>query len=186
MNKKILLIKKLIKKECDKGVIDNWFYSRHLLGVEKFAKILLKKLTKADKEVVMLGVWLHDLQRIRGLNGNHAKVGAVEAGKVMEKFGYQDEIIKKVKEAILTHQCCGNNKPKTLEGKILSSADAMAHYINDFHLLVWSTGKRNLEEARKWSLEKLDRDYNKKIQFDFARKMIKKRHDILKTIFTMK
>jgi hypothetical protein len=76
--------------------------------------------------------------------------------------------------------------PKTLEGKILASADAMSHYINDFYLIISATGDRSLAEFKKWALEKLDRDYNKKIFFPFAKKMIKKRHDTLKEIFTMK
>lgn len=84
MNKKINAIKKLIKNECfSLGFIDEWFYETHLLAVEKFAKELLKRLPKANKEIVLLGVWLHDIQRIRGLKGEHSKVGAAEAGKIL-------------------------------------------------------------------------------------------------------
>lgn len=84
MNKKINKIKSLVKNECcNLGFIDEWFYDIHLLGVEKFAKILLKKLPKADEEIVLLGVWLHDLQRVREKKGDHAKIGADEAEKVM-------------------------------------------------------------------------------------------------------
>jgi len=185
--KNIIEIKKYIKKECRiLGFIDLWFYEVHLLGVEKFAKYLLKKLPKADNEVVMLGVWLHDLQRIRGIKGDHAKIGAIEAEKVMKKFGCEKNIIKHVKEIILSHPCDTELRPKTIEGKILASADAMSHYINDFYLTIATTGQRNTEEYKKWVLEKLDRDYNKKIFFDFAKKKIKKRHDIFKKIFAMK
>lgn len=186
MSAKINQIKNLVKRECfDSKFIDDWFYSTHLLGVEKFAKKLLKKLPKADKETVLLSVWLHDLQRIRGIKGDHAQIGAAEAEKVMRRFEYSNRIIKRVKDAILTHRCDGRLKPKTLEGKILASADAMSHYINDFYLTIAATGERDSAGFKKWALEKLDRDYNKKIFFDFARKMIKKRHNALKEVFTM-
>ncbi len=183
---KIMAIKKLIANECKTlGFAPEWFYGIHLLGVEKFAKKLLKQLPKADKEIVMLGVWLHDLQRIRGIKGDHAKIGAREAVKVLREFNYEKNKISRVKDIILSHTCGTNLRPKTIEGKILSSADAMAHYTNDFYLVIAVTGQRNLKEYKDWVMEKLDRNYNKKIYFDFAKKMIKKRHDIFKTIFTM-
>ena len=187
MSNKISQIKNLVKDECfNLGFIDNWFYSVHLLGVEKFAKELLKKLPKSNKEVVLLAVWLHDLQRVRGIKGDHAKMGAVEAEKVMRQFKYPEKAIKHVKEMILAHSCDTGLIPKTLEGKILASADAMSHYINDFYLAIATTGERDLMGFKKWALEKLNRDYNKKIFFDFAKKMIEKRHKILKKVFTMK
>jgi len=187
MSRKIDQIKSLVKNEClNLGFIDDWFYSVHLLGVEKFAKELLKKLPKADKEIVLLGVWLHDLQRIRGKKGDHAKIGAKEAEKVMRQFQYPEETIKYVKEMILAHRCNTRLLPKTIEGKILASADAMSHFGNDFYLLIATTGKRDVAGFKKWALEKLDRDYNKKIFFVFAKKMIEKRHKVLKEVFTMK
>ena len=188
-NNKVANIKTLIKNECcELGFVKDWFYKTHLLAVEKFSKKLLRKFPKADKEIVMLGVWLHDLQRIRGIRGirgNHTKIGAREAEKVMKGFDYDKKTIKHVKEIILTHSCDTNLKPKTIEGRILASADAMSHYVNDFYLIIAVTGERNLEEYKKWALEKLERDYNKKIFFEFAKKMIKKEHDIIKKFLTM-
>lgn len=187
MSRKIDQIKNLVKNEClNLGFIDDWFYSVHLLGVEKFAKELLKKLPKADNEIVLLGVWLHDLQRVRGIKGDHAKMGVVEAEKVMRQFKYSEKAIKHVKEMILSHSCDTRLIPKTLEGKILASADAMSHYVNDFYLTIAVTGQRDLVSFKKWALEKIDRDYNKKIFFDFAKRMTEKRCKVLKEVFTMK
>lgn len=161
--RKIAQIKNLVRNECSTlGFIDKWFYGVHLLGVKKFAKELLKKLPEANKEIVLLGVWLHDLQRVRGIKGDHAKMGAVEAEKVMNQFGYSEKIIKHVKEMILAHSCNTRLLPKTLEGKILASADAMSHYVNDFYLTIATTRERDLAGFKKWAMEKLDRDYKKK------------------------
>lgn len=186
MDTKIDEIHNLIKDEClNLGLIDTWFYSVHLLAVEKFAKQLLEKLPEADEEIVLLGVWLHDLQRIRGLNGDHAKTGAEEAEKVMKQFNYPDEKIEKVKNIILSHSCDTELMPTTIEGKILASADAMSHYTNDFYLIIAATKERDLAGYKKWALEKIEKDYNKKISFDFAKESIKDRYEALKKVLTM-
>ena len=67
MNLKIITaIKNEIKEECERSSsLRGWFYETHLLEVEKQAKYLLRELPEADKEAVLLGVWLHDLQLIR-------------------------------------------------------------------------------------------------------------------------
>ncbi|MFZ5365465.1 MAG: HD domain-containing protein [Patescibacteria group bacterium] len=140
---------------------------------------------KADKEIVMLGVWLHDLQYIHGIKGDHGKVGAAEAVKVMKRYNYPAKTIEQVKEIILSHSCDTGPMPKTLEGKILASADAMSHYINDFYFAIAVTGERDLKTFKKWALKKLDKDYNKKIFFGFAKKMIAGRHQTLMDVFKM-
>jgi hypothetical protein len=103
----------------------------------------------------------------------------------MLEYGYSSDIIKKVMDVILSHSC-ENLIPTTLEGKILANADAMAHYSNNFYLQIAVLGQRSLEELKIWALEKLARDYNKRMFFPFAKKEIKKKHDILMQLFTMK
>lgn len=179
-------IKAQIKDECYKlEHIPSWFYDVHLLAVEKYTNFLLKKLPKANKEVVLLGVWLHDTQRIRGIKGDHQKIGAEEAGKTMLEYGYSEDVIKKVQNIILSHSC-NSLMPSTLEGKILATADAMAHYANDFYLNIAVTGKRNLQEYKISALAKLNKDYDEKIFFPFAKKEIKAKHEVLMKLFTMK
>lgn len=179
-------IKQQIKDEVyNFDHIGSWFFDEHLLGVEENAKFLLKNLPEANKEMVMLGVWLHDLQRIRGIKGDHQKIGAEEAEKVLNEYAYDNEVIEKVKKMILCHSC-DNVMPETLEEKILASADAMSHYYNDFYLRIATLGQRSLEEYREWALEKLDRDYNKKIAFDSAKEKVQNNHDTLVNLFNMK
>lgn len=178
-------IKKQVEQECKANKkLPEWFYLDHLLMVEKNSIWLLKQQTKADKEVVLLGVWLHDLQRVRGLKGDHQTVGASEAVKVMKEYNYGSDMIKKVKAIILTHSC-SKKRPISLEGKILATADAMSHYYNDFYLRIAVTGQRDLKEFKAWVIEKLDRNYNKKIFFASAKKKIKPRHDLYKKVFSM-
>lgn len=179
-------IKIQIKQECLKNKsIPDWFFKDHLSQVEKNAKWLLKEMPKADKEIVMLGVWLHDLQRIRGIKGDHQKIGAREAEKVMKGYNCDKELIKKVKDIILSHSC-DSVKPNSLEGKILATADAMSHYQNDFYLKIAVTGQRNLKEFKAWLKEKLNRNYNKKLYFVSAKKKIKEPHDLFTKLILMK
>ncbi len=187
MNKKKLdKIRNMVKLECESsGSEYNWFFDGHLLAVEKNAEFLLNKLPNADKEIVMLGVWLHDLQRFRFLKGDHQKVGAQEAEKVLKKFNYNKDIIEKVKRLIKCHSC-RDVIPGTIEQKILASADAMASYHNNFFLQVARMKRgENLSEFKKWALEKLNRNYNNKIFFSFAKKHIKERHKVLKAFFEL-
>ena len=183
---KLKKIKQIVKKECDEFMgANNWFYENHLLAVEKAAKFLLNNLPKANREVVLLGVWLHDLQRVRNIKGDHQKIGAREAEKVLKDLNYDAKTISKVKEIILSHACY-SIFPKTLEGKILASADAMSHYGSDFYLRIVMTYDISIKNYNKWALEKLDRDYNKKIFFPFAKKKIESRHRSLMKVFTMR
>ena len=62
--------------------------------MKKYADFLLEKLPEAKKDIVLLGVWLHDLQRIRGIKGNHQEEGAKEAKKVMQEFGVDKGLIR--------------------------------------------------------------------------------------------
>jgi HD superfamily phosphodiesterase len=179
MRKQIKEIKKLVKEECFANEA-GWFYDCHLVEVEKSAFSLLEKIPKADKEIAMLGVWLHDLQRVRKIEGDHANIGAIEAEKVMRQYGYGNGIIGRVKEIILEHCCERGQAPKTLEGKILATADAMSHFLSNFYLTIAITGQRDLPSFKKWAREKIERDYNKKIFFPFARKAVAKRYKILK------
>ena len=72
MDKRIYRIKRIIKEECFKPENNTvWFYNAHLLAVEKNTKFLLARVPKANKEIVMLGAWLHDLQHVKKMKGNH-------------------------------------------------------------------------------------------------------------------
>jgi HD superfamily phosphodiesterase len=175
MNKKINDIKALVKKECEKNSLKD-FYKYHLLMVEKAARDLLARLPKANKEIVMLGVWLHDLQRVRKLKGDHEQVGADEAVKVLKEFNYAPETITVVKDIILTHSC-RESIPSTLEARALATADALSHYLNDFFLWVATTGDRDVDKYKAWAKEKLERNYNNKIFFGFAKKAIQQKHE---------
>lgn len=57
---------------------------------------------------------------------------------------------------------------------------------NNFYLRIATLGQRSLKEFREWALEKLDRDYNKKTAFDFAKEKVKNNHNTLVSLFNMR
>lgn len=183
MNNKITRIKNLIKQECEKNSLKD-FYEHHLLGVEKNAQELLSRLPKANKEVVMLGVWLHDMQLVRKLKGNHEELGAKEAEKILKEFQFSPETITLVKDIILTHMC-KKRIPTTLEARTLATADAMSQYSSDWVISVAMDDGFRLSEFKQFMIEKLEHNYNHRIFFSFAKKMIKKRHEALMYVLTM-
>ena len=60
-------IKNIVKKECEK---DNWSWDYHMVSVVKYAHQLAEKLG-ADKEIVEISAWLHDITRLKGDPENH-------------------------------------------------------------------------------------------------------------------
>ena len=172
-------IKAFVKNECATlGHVSDWFFSVHLEAVEQWAEWLLERVPEADKEIVRLSVWLHDTQHYRGVKGDHEQIGAQEAEKILREFKYDEVTIKKVREIILTHSC-EERMPTSIEGRVLAAADGMAHYTNNFYLYIACTGQRTVEQYKTWALEKLDRDMNVKISFDFAKEEMKPMHDAL-------
>jgi len=183
MNNKLSRIKSLIKKECEKNGLAS-FYEHHLMAVEKNAQELLSRLPKADKETVMLGVWLHGLKKVRKLKGDPEEVGSREAEKVLKEFQYPPETITLVKDIIMTHRC-KKHIPTTLEARALATADAMSQYSSDWVLNYAMTEGMSLAEFKKFMIEKLEHNYNHRIFFSFAKKLIQKRHEALMYVLTM-
>jgi len=184
MTDKLKKIKSYIKKSCLKSTVP-FLWESHLKIVEKNALWLLEKLPKANREIVILAVYLHDIQHIffpKDIK-KHEEIGSLEAEKILKKFQYNEAIIQKVKEVIVSHSC-GKIIPKTLEAKILATADGMSHFTTDFYFSIYKEYTfDNLEEFNKWALKKIEHDYNKKLFFDFAKNLIEPKYKIFKSFF---
>ena len=71
-------------------------------------------------------------------------------------MNYPEETIEKVKHCILTHSSDKNYPPKTIEAKIVASADALSHFDN-FLALAHSCAVRG--ESIKETKQSLSRKY---------------------------
>lgn len=165
-------------KETKEMFSDFWFF--HLKPVIDFSKILAKKY-KANMEVVWLSAILHDIARLDDKEP-HDEIGAEKAYKMLLKRGVNKEIANDAKDVILTHRC-KKHKPKTLEQKILATADAVTHFKTPFYLWFSYISNKSFRDNLESGLQKIKRDYEKKIFFENEKKLVKKEYDILKNWF---
>lgn len=176
MIKKIDKIRELVKNEAEES---DWKY--HILPVVKYAK-KLAEIYKADKEVVELAALLHDIGRIKFGDENHHISGAVESEKILKKHGYPMKIIKEVKHCIESHRGSQDIKPETISAKIIANADAMAHFDALPIFFYWRKWMKTFEEVIKFVDEKIERDWNKKINLPEARAMIERKYKAVRLL----
>lgn len=154
----------------------NWFVKMHLEYVEKFSLILAEK-KNANKDVLRLSVWLHDINHDK-VKENHHMENAAFAVELLAKQGFDAKIVKAVEHCILTHSCKNDHIPQTLEAKILASADAMSH-IDNFSVLLFVAfviEKYDTKRAHEWLSRKIDRDWNK-ILIHEGKEIIKNKYE---------
>lgn len=129
------------------------YLSRHLTQVEKWAIKILQRKPEADKELVMLGVWLHDIGQVVGDKQNdHAINSEAEAKRFLGKEEADNELINKVAHCVRAHRC-KDIQPETLEAKIVAVADSASHMTDIVYIDMASKG--NIEDAKT----KLERDF---------------------------
>jgi len=108
------------------------FYSRkdhahdleHALRVRAWGKKLAQE-EGADVLVIELAALLHDIGRSGAVEKTHAESSAGLAVNILQKNGYSDDIVWRVKEAIISHSREAGHEPNTLEAKILYDADKL-------------------------------------------------------------
>lgn len=184
MSKEILeKVKEMVRGECDHlGVPHQW--DHHILVVLDYAKKLVKKHPKADREVIELAVYLHDLTRIRefGPKKEHNITGAAEAEKILSRLDYPNDKTVMVRNAVMEHSPGG--KPKAIESKILHVADALSHF-KAIPYFMWLRGKKHdsARDAMDWVRDKI-RDAEKKMPvLPESKKLVKKEYRAFKVLF---
>ena len=163
-----------------------WFLEEHIKVVEVYAHKLCDLFLHADREAVICAVWFHDIGRLEGIDEGHDVYGGNEAQRLLEGAGISSKIIEKVVDACLGHRC-KEVKPKTLEGKILSSADAMSHFHGTLPLRIFASKISqgiSFEDTLSKLRLKLERDFNEKIQFEEAREMVRERYEAWRKILS--
>ncbi len=191
MTDKMCLLARRAEEICRQDKTMSWFLEAHIFKVLQNAEWLCEKFPEADKNMVRALVWLHDIIYFTDISkiDAHAGLGAVKAREMAAEIGIDDLKAGVVFEAIACHSCKGDKLPTTLEGKILATADAMAHFSPDFYLSLLIDGKQEKQtvaEFKKFALQKLERDFNgKKIFFEFAREKIREPYEALKKFFEL-
>ena len=168
--------------------MSKWFYKGHVAVVADYAEEIAEK-AGADKELAVLSALFHDVARAWEVEKDPELMNeSLEyAQKQMKECGYSDDDFEQVKEAIVPHSC-RTGPPGTELGKILATADALAHLMTDFYFILpfygWLKAADNFDGYRDWLLEKIDRDLNKKIFFEEYKEMAVPRYEAMKLIFS--
>jgi uncharacterized protein len=126
MEDKFKKIEKIVEKELSCSAHN----MEHVLRVYATALRIAKKEKNVDYEILKSATLLHDIARAKEDNDktgktDHAKESAKMSKEILEKLGYSSEKIKKIQKCIISHRFKTNNKPQSLEAKILFDADKL-------------------------------------------------------------
>lgn len=136
--------------------LENYYLERHVNEVERWAKKILEIKSDADSDVVLLGVWLHDIGQLIGYKEiDHAISSEIEARRFLAEKGIQKDIIEKVAHCVRAHRC-KDIQPSTIEAKIVAASDSASHMTDIVYADMASRG--DVQGAK----DKLERDYRDK------------------------
>lgn len=167
----------------------DWLADNHVFVVADYATELAKK-HGANEELARAAALLHDIAdvKMKRKDEQHEEESLKIARELMQEAGYNDDEIKLVvDDAIRYHSCHGDERPKSVEGQILSTADSMAHLKTDFYIYAtWAFGydHRTLEVVKAWTLKKIERDLNNKMFFDDVRQELVPDYERIKELFS--
>lgn len=136
----------------------------HIVAVVKNAEKLAEKCC-ADKEVVMIAAWLHDIASITdySLYELHHIHGAKMAYDILKKYDYDNNKIYLVQKCIRNHRGSVNLEKNSPEELCVADADAISHFDNVPGLLYLAYVQRGMgiSDGKKFVKDKLTRSFQK-------------------------
>ena len=136
----------------------------HIEAVVKNGEILAEKYN-ADKEIVMIAAWLHDIASITDytLYEEHHIHGAQMAQELLSKLSYDESKILKVQNCIRNHRGSVYTNKNSIEELCVADADAISHFdsIPSLLYLAYVERQMSLEEGIQFVKGKLERSFCK-------------------------
>ncbi len=136
----------------------------HIEAVVKNAALLADKYG-ADKEIVMIAAWLHDVASITNyaLYDEHHIHGADMAEEILASFSYDGQKLELVKACIRNHRGSVNAEKLSKEELCVADADAISHFdsVPSLLYLAYVERKMDIEEGIEFVRGKLKRSFNK-------------------------
>ncbi|HSX15290.1 MAG TPA: HD domain-containing protein [Candidatus Saccharimonadales bacterium] len=128
----------------------DWLSENHVLVVANNASQLAKRFG-GNEELARAAALLHDVADtvMDRFADEHEEASLEIARKTLRECGFSDaDIGLVVDDAIRYHSCHDGRVPQSLEGKILATADSLAHLNTDFYIFAtWGMGRRQQELA---------------------------------------
>ena len=176
------------EKNTDRAEWADWLGEYHVPVVAENADRLAKRFG-ANPELSQVAGLLHDIADaiMSRFNTNHTTESLRIARELMTDCDYNnDEISLVVDDAMRWHSCRDDNIPRSIEGKVMATADALAHLQTDYYIFAtWIKGRsESLEQAKSFVLRKIEQDFHQKILFDEVSKEVETDYLMLKTFFS--
>ncbi len=168
-----------------------WSYSNHVFVVMKNAERLAKEFG-GNVDYTVAGALLHDIADVNMERSDTRHEAECEriAEEVLKGAGFSDEEIATIIKDVIAPHSCRETMPEILEGKILATADAVAHIATDFYFVfAWyhwgnKSDLKNYEEFRTWVLERMEKDFHRKIFFPEIQEEIRPFYQSITTMLT--
>ncbi len=136
----------------------------HIIAAVNNAEILAEKYG-ADKEIVMIAAWLHDIASITdySLYELHHIHGAEMAYRILREYDYDDQKISLVQKCIRNHRGSVGSEKISLEELCVADADAISHFDSVPSLLYLAYVQKcmGIEEGKTFVKNKLARSFQK-------------------------
>jgi uncharacterized protein len=172
-------VRKFVETESKKPTSKYGYepYQFHFIPMVKYAQELAEMLV-ADKEIVTIAGWMHDIGAVVEGRKDHHISGARIAEAKLRELNYPEDKIEKVKNCILNHRGSVDNMRESLEEKIIAEADALSNFENIGGLFkaAYEFENLNQQEAQESVKAKLQRKYNK-LHFEQSKEIIKPKYD---------
>lgn len=166
----IIKAKKLFQIHIKKVGYDPYGLVSHVEEVEKWANYLCDQHKKADREVVMLGVWLHDYGHYPlPADMDHAIRSEQWSRRFLKRQKYPISKMSKVLHCIRAHRC-KDVLPQTIEAKIVACADSASHMTDSMYMDMARDDKALRHDFRVY--EKMDRDFRDVAAFPEVKKTL--------------
>ncbi len=167
----------------------DWLYAHHLFLVEDQAGKIADRFG-AKKELAMAAGLLHDIaDAVMGRNEpRHEEESFRIARSLLHDAGFsEEEMTVIVDDAMKWHGCHNGNVPTSLEGKVMATADALAHLQSDFYehaVQAMRASGKTIEQIKQWALPKIERDFQAKIFFPEIQEDVRSDYERLKSFFS--
>lgn len=165
-----------------------YLYEHHIFFVAEEAKKLSDELG-VDGEFAIAASLLHDIADavMDRPHPDHAKESQNIALDLLTQAGFTEserEVI--VYDIIEKHSCRDGVRPTSIQGQIMTSADAIGHLATDFYEFAipqMIQRGQSREDIQAWWFPKIERDFYVKICFDEIRQRYKVDYERCKNLF---